>query len=460
MAVTGEEPDHSLRRLRAERADRDQFEAARPSTAGRLSPRQRLQMLIDANSFVELGSLTRSQLREAPLAPADGLVAGWARVAGREVGVLAEDPLAMSLTDGQVANNKRYRVLNTCATRRVPLVYLADAPDDGPRTGAEARGELFGFTSRQLREPVLGGLPAPSVAVVFGRCAGGGGGELVASCDAVLGVAGRPSPVPRHADLATEADALAATRRLLATLPADGRSPLTRMEPLAPEAPYANDMPVHASLDHAVNGLVDAGTAVTLAYLPSTRTAVAALDGWPVVLAVSAGEAPALLGPEDVYAVGDAARLARRARVPLLLVQDCDGYDPAADESDLLRALRGTLDELRFTFTPKLGLVLGHGHVLGTWVMGGRRLGMDFIAALPSSQVSSLDVPSYRPGAVAQEGSGPWLAAGLGHIDEVVTPEEARQLLSSMLSLTARARTVPAPEEERAGRYVDDIAKV
>jgi hypothetical protein len=54
----------------------------------------------------------------------------------------------------------------------------------------------------------------------------------------------------------------------------------------------------------------------------------------------------------------------------------------------------------------------------------------------------------------------PWLAAGLGHIDEVLAPSELRGYLGVMLSLFGHGRELPPPEVQRAGRYIDDISKV
>src|SRR5205823_12653302 len=103
-----------------------------------------------------------------------------------------------------------------------------------------------------------------------------------------------------------------------------------------------------------------------------------------------------------VVAVGRVARLSRRLRLPLLLFQDTDGYDPVESADPVfLRAMADAMEHVRHAAGPKIAVILGHGHVLGTFVLGGRQLGVDFVAALPWADVSVLDVPVYEPGCFA-----------------------------------------------------------
>ena len=143
-------------------------------------------------------------------------------------------------------------------------------------------------------------------------------------------------------------------------------------------------------------------------------------------------------------------------------MQDTPGYDPAqAHDGEFLRSLTQAIDLIRTLPAPKLAVVAGQGHVLGTFVLGGRQLGIDFVAALAFSAVAAVDIPSYFPGALP-DGlvDGPWLAAGLGHVDEVLTPGELHDRLAVMLTLFAHGAGLPTPEADRPGRYVDDISKV
>ena len=447
--------DAGLDRLRRERARMDAQETA---------PRARLERLVDPGTFLELGRLTRSQQASArDDTPGDGLLAGWARVAGREVGVVAEDPLVLARTDGQVARNKLLRVLNTSAIRGNPVIVLADGPEAGPASFPPASGELFGFMARQWKEPSAGDFAAPMVTVVHGWCSGRTA-ELALASDVVVATAagrvGGLSDAPELIDASVDDDeaALNTVRRLFELLP-DGDGPLPSTGPSTAARPLTDALVPHPPVDEVLDGLFDRESVVRFHERPGFRTGVARLDGFPVAFAATAG--PSVVGSADLAGLRRVAGLSGRCRIPLVLVQDTDGYDPAeAATARFLRELGGALDAVRSTPAPKLCLVVGHGHVQGTFALGGRQLGMDLVAALPFARVVPLNVPTYAPGAVPEGDDGPWLAAGLGHVDEVVAPGEARGYLGTALAVLAGGRALPTPDAQRAGRYVDDIPKV
>lgn len=434
-----------LARLARARERVDAFEATRRVPEGVLTPRQRVDALVDNGSFLELGRLTTSQQPGlADDTPADGLVAGWATIGGREVGVLAEDPIAAARTDGQVARNKRLRVVNTCAIRGNPVVLLADGQAE-PAVFEPATGELYGFMGRQWPEAGPDAAAAPAVTVVFGHCTGR---------IAELAVAGDVLIVTPAADLASFADATAPDDTSAIALVSALFAALTGGGDAAPPGRALADDDVAPRLDAVIDGLFDRASVLRLTDRSTFATGVAALDGRAVVFAAAGGGTP--LGAGELRAISRAARLARRAVLPLLLVQDTAGYERG---EHVMPALAEALREVQAVHTPKLTLVTGRGHVLGTFVLGGRQLGIDLAVALPTAQVAALDVPSYVPGSVPDV-DGPWLAAGLGHVDEVVAPSEARRYLGAALALLDHGRVFPTPEADRAGRYIDDIPKV
>src|SRR5689334_9676522 len=85
--------------------------------AGKLDVRARIEHLVDAGSFQELGTLVGG--RDAP---ADALVMGSGKIDGRPVMVAAEDFTVMAGTISSAANAKRYRVAEIAAADRVPLI--------------------------------------------------------------------------------------------------------------------------------------------------------------------------------------------------------------------------------------------------------------------------------------------------------------------------------------------------
>src|SRR5262245_35690845 len=109
--------EEELHRLDEDREEFREFDEARPLPVDRLSPRQRVDLLLDAGSFLEIGARARGQVANAAgdngshgKVPGDGIVAGFGTVAGRATGVIAEDEVALAATDGEVGKNKVLRV--------------------------------------------------------------------------------------------------------------------------------------------------------------------------------------------------------------------------------------------------------------------------------------------------------------------------------------------------------------
>jgi acetyl-CoA carboxylase carboxyltransferase component len=400
-----------------------------------MNARTRIEALIDPGSWLETGRLARSQQPSvAESTPADGLICGYARVADREVAVLCEDPEVLARTDGQVARNKRHRMLATSVTRGLAIVYIADAPDSNA-TFAPGEGELFGHLGHQYPEPRLDRLRAPIIAVVFGQ-AEGSSARLVQAADVTVG-----SDVVFYEDV----EAMTTVRRLLELLPRAPRMPLER----GPVASPVRALHDESQPEELGAGLWDEGSVIAF----TEQTGVARLDGWPVCYAV----AHEMVTAADLEALRVVARLSAKHEVPLLMIQDTGGYegdippDLAQEVYLSIRRSRGA----------KLALVVGRGHVLGDFAYGGRACGVDYVCCWPDAEVGCLDVPVYRPGAIPDGVErGALLAAGLGVVDDVLLPSETRDRLARMVALMAPARAYPSLEEDRGGRLVDDIAKV
>ncbi|MDQ1520613.1 MAG: hypothetical protein QOI55_1686, partial [Actinomycetota bacterium] len=115
-------------RRRAARSMGGDERLARHRQAGKLDVRARVECLVDAGSFVELGTLVGE-------VPADGFVAGTAAIDGRAVMVGAEDFTVLAGTIGSGSNAKRYRIAELALRERVPLVMLLEGAGFRPGAG-------------------------------------------------------------------------------------------------------------------------------------------------------------------------------------------------------------------------------------------------------------------------------------------------------------------------------------
>src|SRR2546430_1538735 len=149
---------------------------AKQHQRGKLTVRERLDLLIDADSLVELGLLAEQQpVRGTEVlsdgAPADGVVTGHGLVDGRQVWVIAYDFTVMAGSMGAVGEQfKAARVRELALRYRKPIVWLLDSA--GARI-QEASGSTFAGTGYLFYDQVVMSGVIPQVAAMLGPCAAG-----------------------------------------------------------------------------------------------------------------------------------------------------------------------------------------------------------------------------------------------------------------------------------------------
>ena len=139
---------------------------------GKLTVRERVDLLFDEGSFEEYGLLA-NHLGHRPgdkSTPADGVITGFGRIDGRHAGVIAEDFTVLGGSTGFVNFTKRVRMIEIATRERASLVWLLD--------GSGARAQELAVApegvppvSHFVKMARLSGV-APQVAVVMGACAG------------------------------------------------------------------------------------------------------------------------------------------------------------------------------------------------------------------------------------------------------------------------------------------------
>src|SRR4051812_4740723 len=147
---------------------------AKQHDAGKLTARERLDLLIDTGTFSELGihagihySVRGLEDKEAP---ADGVITGYGKVDGRLVAVAAYDFTVMAGSMGMTGEMKVARLRDLALTKRLPFVWLLDSA--GARI-QEAVGSLFAGSGHLFREEVVMSGVIPQVAALMGPCAAG-----------------------------------------------------------------------------------------------------------------------------------------------------------------------------------------------------------------------------------------------------------------------------------------------
>lgn len=164
-----EQRDFEARTVRAKAMGGERKLAERRSQPGVLNARERIDCLADPGSFLETGLFATSRRPEArDRSPADGKIAGYAKVDGREVAIVSNDFTVMGASSSEVNSNKVGHVKKVATARGLPMVFL------GESTGARMP-DVMGAASimggdrptqyRRMRE-------TPWVSAVLGHCYG------------------------------------------------------------------------------------------------------------------------------------------------------------------------------------------------------------------------------------------------------------------------------------------------
>lgn len=485
------------------------YDDARPDAVrrqhakGKRTARERIDLLVDAGSFRELGALARPDEPGPDGQPilADGIITGTARIDARPVVVVATDYTVAGGSNGLIGNEKQRRALEVAATRGHPVVMLFDGGGHRIHEGLDARDFAGGFDIQQAQTRLSGWVPM--VAAILGP--GYGQPTIAASlCDYVVAVRGiaslgmAPPALVRAAtgettdaealngpdaqasygtiDAAvdTEEEALEALRWYLDLLPSNAEAELPREVSAAPRVDAARKLDeavpanLRAGYDMAevVAGIVDDDSVVELkaAYAPHMLTLLARVDGRP--FGVIANQPLAKAGMLDAAAADKAAHLVSLCDafgLPILVLMDLPGMavGAEAEQSGLARSSARLSLELGAATVPTFTVVVRKGYGGGYVIMsGGRTFHPELVVAWPHAETAVMSVETAvdlvfqrelaaaadpverRAELITQHRSQLGAvrgAEGFGY-DAVIRPSETRAWLADLLPVLPRHR--------------------
>src|SRR5256714_5952776 len=140
---------------------------------GKLTARERIELLLDPDSFVELDMLARHRAHgfgienNRPLT--DGVVTGWGMVDGRKIFVFSQDFTIFGGALGEVYAEKIHKVMDLAESTGAPLVGLNDGGGARIQEGVVSLASYGGIFYRNVRASGV----VPQISVVLGPCAGG-----------------------------------------------------------------------------------------------------------------------------------------------------------------------------------------------------------------------------------------------------------------------------------------------
>lgn len=141
--------------------------------AGKMTARERIEVLLDEGSFVEVDGFIESRIDDFDLdkrrTPGDGVVTGYGEIDGRLVFVASEDFTVIGGTLGEYHSMKICRIQDMAMEMKAPLICINDS---GGARIEEGISSLSGYSGMFLRHTKASGM-IPQIAVILGPCSGG-----------------------------------------------------------------------------------------------------------------------------------------------------------------------------------------------------------------------------------------------------------------------------------------------
>ena len=501
-----------LERLREAAANPAPEQAVeRQRERGKLTARERIELLLDPGTFVELDRyrVHRShnfRLDEnKPLG--DGVITGYGEVAGRKVCIFSQDFTVFGGSLGEVYAQKICKVMDLALATGCPIVGINDS---GGARIQEGVVSLAGYADIFHRNVLASGV-IPQVSVVMGPCAGGAvyspaitdfvfmveetsymfitgpdviksvTGEKVSFED--LGGAGTHNTRSGVAHFAApdEESCLSDVRYLLTYLPENNletapyyepsdspermEGDLATLVPDSPQKPY--------DIRRAVELVVDEGEfyEVQEGWAQNLVVGFARLDGHAV--GVVGNQPMVLAGTLDIDASVKGARFVRFCdafNIPLLTLVDVPGFLPGTDQEwgGIIRHGAKLLYAFSEATVPKMTVITRKAYGGAYDVMCSKHIGADVNVSWPTGEIAVMGAPAavnviFRrqiaeaedPDAKREEliagyeeqFNNPMVAAEMGYIDDVIDPRETRPYLIKALQMIRTKRPERPPRK-------------
>lgn len=470
---------------------------------GKLTARERVDVLLDRDSFVEMGILGHSAHPDLHArTPADGIVVGHGTIEGRIVYVAADDFTVLSGTRGRVGEIKIARIRQAALKHGKPFIALMEAGaarvQESYGAMAANMGARFGDHFRMsgrvpqvaaILGPAFGGPSFTSAQSDFTTLAAGSGfmgmsGPLVVKVGIkevvtaeAIGGAEMSETVTGQTDHVgeSEADCLAAIRAFLSYLPSncDELPPRIAPQPAECDTPEGRakllalipDVGRQAyDMRRVLTLIADAGKIFHYRprYGPNLVTALGRIEGQVVAFVASNPAAKGgVLDEKATHKARKFVELADAFHIPLVFICDAPGFlvGPEIEKQRMVTLAARLLTAMLATTVPKVTIVARKAIGLAYIALGGRVMNPDTIVAWPTAHfdvmgpeaaieivhgkdIASAPDPVERRAEITRrvgEESSAYEAAALGLIDDVIDPGETRAAIIATLAKTAGA---------------------
>src|ERR1700690_1412929 len=489
-----------LRKLNAEaEAGGGAERRERQHKEGKLSARERVDLLLDEGSFEELDKFVRHHCADVGIEtqrpPGDGFITGYGRIGGRLVYVFAQDFTVFGGSLSEANAGKITKIMDLAMRAGAPVIGLNDSGGARIQEGVKS---LAGYADIFLRNTLASGV-IPQISAIMGPCAGGAvyspaitdfvfmvdrtSYMFVTGPDVIrtvthedvtkdkLGGAVTHNTVSGvgHFIAPDDAECLRMIRALLAYLPQNNRDDPPRREsadPIDRQDPQLDNLiPEDSTLPYDIKDVilrvVDDGEffEVHEHFAKNLVVGLARLDGRPV--GIVANQPAHLAGCLDIDSSVKGARFVRFCdsfNIPLVTFEDVPGFLPGTAQGfgGIIRHGAKLLYAFAEATVPKITVIARKAYGGAYCVMGSKHIRTDINFAYPSAEIAVMgpegagnivykreiagaaDPDAVRRQKVAEfreRFASPFVAAERGYTDAVIEPRETRPRLSRALRM-------------------------
>lgn len=472
--------------------------------SGKKTARERIALLFDEGSFVEVGAFVTHRCKEFNMtendAPAEGVVTGYGTIDGRLVYAYSQDFTVIGGSVGEMHGAKICKILDMALKMGAPVIAICDSGGARIQEGADA---LKGYGEVLCKTAKLSGV-VPQISLVLGVCAGGAvfapamndfvimadktSQMFVNGASVITGVSGKET-TPEEVGgsevhtaksgvagirCATEEECIAQAKLLLSYLPSnnlesapiyDCTDDLNRISSALDEVvPCDSNAPFN--MKTVISEVADNGEFVEIfsEFATNIITGFVRMNGSTV--GVVANNPEVMSGMLDSNSSEKAASFVRFCdgfNIPVVTFTDASGYVPSKEEENNGIAIKGA--KLFYAFAeatvPKINVITRRAYGAAYLAMNSKHLGADMVYAWPSAEIAvvssdtaaniifkndiaaSSDPMTTRSEKIAEykeKFANPYNAASRGYVDDIICPSATRQMLIGALEMLMSKR--------------------
>lgn len=477
---------------------------AKQHESGKMTARERLNLLFDENSFVEIDAFVETRSIEFGMqkkkVPGDGVVTGYGTVNGRLVFVSSQDFTVIGGSLGEMHAKKITKVMDMAMKMGAPFISINDS---GGARIEEGIDSLSGFGDIFFRNTLASGV-IPQISVIMGPCAGGAvyspaitdfifmvektSQMFITGPQVIKAVTGEDVSFEKlggadthnstsgvaHFKSSSETECIEEIKRLISFLPDNNLSD-------APYEPKGDDL---NRIDEELNDIIPEGANKPYDMLEVITRIVDNGDFLEIqkrfakniiigfgrmngsTVGIIANQPNFMAGVLDVNSSDKAARFVRFCdafNIPVITLTDVPGYLPGVgqEHNGVIRHGAKLLYSFSEATVPKINVILRKAYGGAYIAMNSKHLGADMVLAWPSAEIAvmgpdgaaniifrkeiqSAENPVEARNAKIEEYrskfSNPYVAASRGYVDDVIEPATTRQRLINALEMLASKR--------------------